>query len=237
MKKALAITHVAFEDPASLATMLRESDFALETVDACTADFNLLDPTAPDLVVVMGGPIGVYERQSYPFLNAEVDWVARRIASGKPIVGLCLGAQLMAAALGASVHPGKNGKEIGWFPVFPAKDAALYPEWKHLFATPVRPLHWHGDTFDLPEGVHHIAFSAQYQNQAFAKGPKVLGIQCHPEVTATGLERWYVGHACELAHAGIDVAELRSAGRVYAPQLEAAGRLFWKEWLAGAFAE
>ena len=231
------MTHVAVEDPGSLISVLQEAGFTLETLDATIADFAAVDPVAWDLVVVMGGPIGVYERESYPFLNAEVEWITRRIASGKPIVGLCLGAQLMASALGASVHPGSNGKEIGWFPVIPARDAAFYPVWKHMFTPGLRLLHWHGDTFDLPEGVHLVASSAQYPHQAFAKGPKLLGIQCHPEATAEGLERWYVGHACELSHAGINVAELRRQSAEYAPKLEAAARLFWQEWLAGAFAE
>lgn len=231
MKTALIITHVAFEDAGSLADVLSESGFGVEALDACTADFESARPDRYDLAFVLGGPIGVYEREAYPFLDREIGWIERRIAADRPLAGICLGAQLMAAALGARVYPGENGKEIGWLPVEAGAGAALYPEWNELLASDVPLLHWHGDTFDLPQGSDHLVRSAQYPNQAFAQGPRLLGIQFHMEVTARGLERWYVGHACELAKAGIDVAALRRQSRALAPGLEALSRRFWRTWI------
>lgn len=234
MRKALVLFHVAFEDAGSLGPALEAAGFAIDQVEASTADLAALDPLAPDLLVVMGGPLGAYEGATYPCIDAGIALLRRRLAAGLPTLGICLGAQLMAAALGARVHPG-HGKEIGWSVLAAGDDAAAHPAFAELLLPPVPVLHWHGDTFELPPGAQHLASTPAYRNQAFALGPKVLGLQFHPEVQAGALERWYVGHACELAGAGIDVNALREAGRGHAPALEAAAGRFWRRWLDGAF--
>jgi GMP synthase (glutamine-hydrolysing) len=181
--------------------------------------------------VVLGGPIGVYGQQDYPFLKDEIACIGQRLAARKPTLGICLGAQLMAAALGARVFPGQNGKEIGWSPIQAAPNAHP-PEWFAPLLSPgLSVFHWHGDTFDLPKGARYLAKTERYENQAFAIDDFALALQFHPEVTADGLESWYVGHACELHHAGIQVQSLRSAARKYAPALEEAAAQFWKLWL------
>ena len=101
MTLALAIQHVAFEDLGTLADALREAGLATRAIEAASVDWAALDPLADALVVVLGGPIGVYERQSYPFLNAEIDFLAARLKAQRPTLGVCLGAQMIAAALGA----------------------------------------------------------------------------------------------------------------------------------------
>lgn len=137
----------------------------------------------------------------------------------------------MAAALGAQVYSGKNGKEIGWFPIKTEANSAP-PEWfQPLLAPGLSVLHWHGDTFELPAGTRHVAKSEQYYNQAFTLDNFALGLQFHPEVTAMGLESWYVGHACELSHAGISVEGLRAESIQHGAALEAAASKFWKLWL------
>lgn len=233
MKTALAITHVAFEDLGTLEETLLQAGYAIERCDACTADLTALAPRAQDLVVVLGGPVGVYEQKSYPFISAEIDLLRSRLASGRPTLGICLGAQLMAAALGARVYPGSNGKELGWKPLQPGAHAARLPAMAHLLTPGLPVLHWHGDTFDLPAGASHLAASDRYPQQAFALGRFALGLQFHPEVTATGLERWYVGHASELTQAGIDVPKLRRESGMHAPALAETSRRFWRNWLAG----
>jgi GMP synthase (glutamine-hydrolysing) len=136
----------------------------------------------------------------------------------------------MAAALGARVYPGQNGAEIGWLPLQAARTDS--PEWfAPLLAPGLALFHWHGDTFDLPPGALHLAKTKNYANQAFAVGNYALGLQFHPEVTANGLERWYVGHTCELHHAGIAVTKLRSSAREHAAALEEAAASFWRLWL------
>jgi GMP synthase (glutamine-hydrolysing) len=231
MRKALALVHLAFEDLGSLGTELTQAGYTIEVVDACTADLRAINPLAPDLLVVLGGPIGVYEHEAYPFLRAEMDLIRSRLTEKLPTIGICLGAQMIAAALGASVYPGTQGKEIGWSPIQPGTDAALHPFFSELLSPDLHVLHWHGDTFDLPPGAHHLAGTALYANQAFAIGEHALGLQFHPEVTAQNLERWYVGHACELALAKISVPRLRQDSSTFAPKLEAAAKRFWRSWL------
>lgn len=235
MKKALAITHVAFEDLGSLGTVLAQAGFEVTLIDASTADWRTVEPIAPDLLVVLGGPIGVYEREAYPFIEAEIGFIRTRLASKRPTLGICLGTQLMAAAAGARVYPGTKGKEIGWAPLHAGKDSALFPLFTELLDSDLPVLHWHGDTFDLPEQALHLAGTTAYANQAFAIGQYGLGLQFHPEVTEQGLERWYVGHACELANAKIDIGQLRKDSQIYAPRLEIAAQRFWRNWLASLF--
>jgi GMP synthase (glutamine-hydrolysing) len=235
MRKALTLTHVAFEDLGSLEAELERAGFAIQAEDACTANLRAIDSLAPDLLVVLGGPIGVNERDAYPFIDMEIDLIRARLAAKRPTLGVCLGAQLMAAALGARVYPGASGAEIGWSPMNAGKDAALYPSFAALLAPGRCFLHWHGDTFDLPPQARHLAATPRYPNQAFAVESYALGLQFHAEVTALGLERWYVGHACELAKAKIDVDQLRQDSRRFAPELKVAARRFWRDWLSETF--
>jgi len=234
MRKALAITHVAFEGLGSLAPELTRFGFAIETIDACTADLRAIDPLAPDLVVALGGPIGVYQRDAYPFLDAEIEPIRARLAARRPTLGLCLGAQLMAAALGSRVHPGAHGKRIGWAPIEAGPDFDRCPWFAPLFAPGLRVLHWHGDTFGMPEQALHLAATPTYPSQAFAIGAHALALQFHIEATALDLERWYVGHACELADAGLDIRRLREEGRDFAPALETASKAIWRNWISKA---
>jgi GMP synthase (glutamine-hydrolysing) len=230
-RRALVLSHVPFEDLGSLDKPLRERGFDVESVDVATARFPLPHAESCNLLVVLGGPIGVYDQQDYPFLKDELACISRRLQARKPILGICLGAQLMAAALGSRVYPGQQGAEIGWSPLQATANSDT-PEWFAPLLEPgVSVFHWHGDTLDLPAAALHLAKSALYDSQAFAIGDFALGLQFHPEVTATGLERWYVGHASELRRAGISPAGLRRAAREHAAALEAAAERFWKLWL------
>jgi GMP synthase (glutamine-hydrolysing) len=232
MKTALAITHVDFEDLGTLRTALTHAGYAVATIDAASGPLSALDPLAPDLLVVMGGPIGVYEQAAYPFVTTEIALLRARLAAQLPTLGICLGSQLMAAALGARVFAGTAGKEIGWGALH-APHGAATPDWfAPMLAPEVAVLHWHGDTFDLPAGAALLASSPQYAHQAYGVGRHALALQCHPEVSAAGLERWYVGHASELAQARIDVPALRAESQRCAPALAEAASRLWQGWLA-----
>ncbi|MDZ3835797.1 MAG: glutamine amidotransferase [Rhodospirillales bacterium] len=228
-RSAVAIRHVAFEDLGSFAPVLDAAGYAVGYLEA--ADGLPLPASAEDadLLVILGGPIGAYEDDAYPFLMDELRLVERRLASGRPLLGICLGAQLIARAMGASVYPGPV-KEIGWSPVR-LTAAGASSCLRHLGAgAPV--LHWHGDTFDLPQGATRLASSEHYENQAFSCGETLLALQFHLEVEPPRLERWFVGHAAEIAAtAGIDVPGLRRDSRIHGPSLAAAAAKVLAEWL------
>jgi len=229
--QALVLSHIAFEDLGSFEAILRQRGFAIESLLA--ADL-LPRAQSCDLLVIMGGPMGVYEQDQHPFLAAEIAAIRQRLAARKPTLGVCLGAQLMAAALGARVYPGTNGKEIGWSTIQPAPGQTPPTWFTPLLADGLQLLHWHGDTFDLPAGALHLASSVRYSNQAFAIGNFALALQFHPEVTAEGLESWYTGHADELARAGISVPALRATAQQHAPALAQAASTFLNQWLDAA---
>jgi GMP synthase (glutamine-hydrolysing) len=227
-KNAVALTHVTFEDLGSFAPVLSARGYDLHYREACSAPWR--DPLveSADLLIILGGPIGVYEEESYPFLTEEIALVRRRLAAQQPTLGLCLGSQIMAAALSARVYPGGR-KEIGW------KNIQLTPAGqtsplRHLADVPV--LHWHGDTFDLPADATWLAQSDLYPHQAFTLGHHGLALQFHPEVTALGLERWFIGHALEIATTpGLDVSTLRTESQKHAPALAQAATACLNDWL------
>lgn len=224
-----AFRHVGFEDLGSFEASLRAAGYEIEYVEIAECDPAALDPLAPDLLVVLGGPIGVYDHEAYPVVSAERRLLEARLGAGCPTLGLCLGAQLMAAALGARVYPGPS-KEIGWSALDLTPAGRNHPL-AALESVPV--LHWHGDTFDLPDGCDRLASTPLCLNQAFARGADVLGLQFHPEVMASRFECWLIGHASELATAGIDPTRLREAAQCYAKELEKAGAAMLQDWLVG----
>jgi GMP synthase (glutamine-hydrolysing) len=230
MKTAAVIRHVHFEDLGSFEEPLSRAGYDFRYFDAGVHGLPTRDPAATGLLIVLGAPIGVYEEDKYPFLRDEIDLLAGRLGAGRPTFGICLGAQLIARALGARVYP-SGIKEIGWGPV-DLTDAGASTPLRHLARTQV--LHWHGDTFDLPQGAIHLASTAKCRNQAFCAGSNILGVQFHPEVLPTaGIEPWLVGHAAELAGAGIDPGDLRDGAKAAGPSLPAKARKMFEEWLEG----
>jgi GMP synthase (glutamine-hydrolysing) len=231
-RTAVAVRHVHFEDLGSFGEMLHARGYAVAYRDAGLDDLASVDALAPDLLVVLGGPIGAYEESAYPFLVDELRLLERRLAAGRPVLGICLGAQLTARALGARVYPGP-GKEIGWAPLTlteAGRAGCLAP-----FGDGAPVLHWHGDTFDLPEGGTRLASTPLCANQAFARGPAVLGVQFHPEVRGPALERWLIGHAAEIAAtAGVTPERLRADTRRFSAGAEARGRDSFARWLEAA---
>lgn len=229
MKNAIVFRHVAFENLGSFAIALEQKNYEVNYIDITADSLKDFNPLSPDLLIVLGGAIGVYDELDYPFIADEIQILKERLAVDLPTIGICLGAQLMARALGARVYPGQS-PEIGWSPI-KLSDAGQHSILSH-FAPNCTVLHWHGDTFDLPQGAVHLASSAQYENQAFAWGESGLGLQFHPEVTARGLEHWFIGHAHEINKTpGITVNQLRKDTAICSQELEVQAAKFWHAWL------
>jgi GMP synthase (glutamine-hydrolysing) len=157
---------------------------------------------AAGMLIVMGGPMGVYEETQYPWLAVEKELIRGAIAANKPVLGICLGAQLIAAALGAKVYPNRE-KEIGWYPV-------TFHE--PLAPSPGTVFHWHGDTFDLPAGATRLAETPVCKNQAYRVGDRVYGLQFHFEVTPAAMETMleHLSHELQPAPHVQTAAEMRA---------------------------
>jgi GMP synthase (glutamine-hydrolysing) len=228
MKSVVAVRHIHFEDLGLFHNVLLAAGYQMHYVDVGVDDLSSVDPLAPDILVVLGGPVGVYDDGIYPFLSEERELLRRRLASGRSTVGICLGAQMIAAALGARVAP-SGGKEIGFAPVALSAEGSL-SALRHLADIPV--LHWHGDNLDLPPDAVVLASTKLCPNQAFAIGKNVLGLQFHPEAAPARIEPWLIGHATELASAGVDPRQIRRDAKVYQDALVTASTAMFQEWLA-----
>ena len=225
MKSLLAIRHVPFEDLGSLAEPLAHAGYSIRYADAPTADFATLGKQKWDLLVVLGGPIGVNDGADYPFIAPELRFVEARLKAGLPLLGVCLGSQFIAKALGAEVR--RNARvELGWKPLTLTEAGRASPL-RHVTG-PV--LHWHGEIFDLPQGALSLASTDLTPCQGFSWGP-ALAMQFHPEVTAQGLEQWYVGNVGDIREAGLTPAELRRSAQAHAAALEAQGAALLRDWL------
>ena len=230
-KSALAIRHVAFEDLGTLEPLLAGRGCEIRYVEAGLDDLSGLDPLAPDIVISLGGPMGVWEDDAYPWIRGEVALLEKRLAAERPTLGVCLGCQMMARALGEKVYPGP-AKELGWASLRLSEAGAASPLGRVGEAA---VLHWHGDTFDLPAGADLLASTEAVTNQAFAVGAHGLALQFHLEVTVANAERWFIGHAVEIAAThGVDVPGLRAATAKHGPAMEALGRQVFQDWLEGA---
>lgn len=230
MMSTTVLRHVPFEDLGAFAPVLERRGGTHHVYDIGVDALGTLDPTGPDLLIVLGGPIGVYEEEIYPFLAEETALIARRIEADRPTLGICLGAQLIASALGARVYP-SGAKEIGFAPI--TLTEAGRASCLASFADDPVTLHWHGDTFDLPAGAMLLASTHACTNQAFALGPNVIGFQFHPEAGGPGFERWLIGHAVELSAAGIDVPRLRADAARHGAGLARKAEAVLTRWLEG----
>lgn len=171
------LQHVPFEGLGSIEEWLLQRNMTISYTRLFESDqFPPLNGI--DLIIALGGPMSVNDEETLPWLRAEKRFIAEAIDGHKAVLGICLGSQLIANALGAKVYPAAE-KEIGWFPIVaePAMlDGLAFPAKVDVF-------HWHGETFDLPEGAIHLASSAACRNQAFQVGSRVIGLQFHLETT------------------------------------------------------
>lgn len=226
--RVIIVQHVIHEGPGRLAPLLRERGVAVQLV---TPDEPLPAPgsTQVDGVIVLGGPMGVHDTKAYPRLLDELRWLEHALARRLPVLGICLGSQLLATALGARVTTGPR-IELGWHDVTltpQAQDDALF-DGQHRFPA----LHWHGDVFELPVGAVHLASSAQTVHQAFAWGPSAWGLLFHLEAGVPEVQAMARAFPADLSAAGTTADELMADTERNEARTAVVAALVFQRWVS-----
>jgi len=192
--------HVLFEPPVNIENWAKERNINY----SFTRFFNnepFPDFSSFDALVVMGGPMGVYDEDKFPYLKKEKVFIENSIKLGKKVLGVCLGAQLIADVLGAKVYKNKE-KEIGWFPIYLTEDGKKTKTFGN-FPDEVMAFHWHGDTFDIPSGFKKVFYNDTTPNQAFiSEDERILGLQFHFEVSQESVKKLIENSLDELKEGG-----------------------------------
>jgi GMP synthase (glutamine-hydrolysing) len=214
VRRVLVVQHEQFEGPGTLAQALSGCELRIVRTYAGEAVPGALDAEG---LVVLGGGMGVYEADRYPHLRDEMRLLGDSVRAARPVLGICLGSQLLAAALGGEVAKAPR-KEIGWFGVellSGARDDALFSASPTAFTA----FHWHGDTFTLPRGAVPLAASALTPLQAFRAGPRAWGVQFHLETDDQVLDAMLGSGDAELSGAGVDASAIRARAPSELPRL------------------
>lgn len=226
-KTGLIIHHVPHEGIAGYRDPIEAAGYALDRIDVDDPAFAALDLAEPDLLIMMGGPMGVYERDRHPWIGCQLRRLARRLEADRPTLGVCFGAQMIAAAMGARVYPGP-AKEVGFSPLTITDRASPL---RHLQEVAV--LHWHGDTFDLPGDAELLASTGAYAHQAFRRGRNILALQFHAEMGLDPrFDEWVDQWPDAIAEVGSTADAIRRDHAAHGPAAVAAGRRMVSEWLA-----
>ncbi len=222
----------------SLARPLEARGLDIIDVVAPEADWDAIDPLEADVAVILGGPQSVYQEREFPYIPPQIALAERRLAAGRASVGICLGAQVLVRALGSRVYQGE-AEEIGWGPIA-LTEAGAASALAPLGEDGLQVVHWHRDTFDVPDGAVRLAETSFYPNQAFGFGTHGLAIQFHPEATAEAVACWTE----DLDEAGpsgpytrVDPLALREGARQHAARLEQRAVDSFDRWLDGALGE
>lgn len=225
MKPVLILRNVSHETAGTLECHLAEAGVQCRYFDLFSETPRQLPLDQAAALVVMGGPMSVHDVDQYPFLAAEISWIQEAVQRRLPTLGICLGSQLLAKAMGADVYSNAM-KEIGWYPLEMLPTTAEDPLFANCQATET-VFQWHGDTFDLPSGAVLLARSALCKHQAFRIGPCAWGLQFHIEMTPDMVDAWLAepGNLGELAQLDyIDPAAIRAAASSEFPKMQQLGR-------------
>ena len=210
--RAHYLQHVPFEGLGAIEPWLTAAGYRITQTSFYDASSALPKPEDIDFLLVMGGSMSVNDEHQYSWLKREKQFIADVIAAGKAVLGICLGAQLIAAVSGANVYANK-AREIGWFPVEStvSADSAVF-----RFPSRLDVFHWHGETFDLPVGATRLARSAACENQAFQLGSAVIGLQFHLETTGDSARQLVASCGNELT----DEPYIQTAAEILSAPLE-----------------
>ena len=200
------LQHVSFETPGTISEWALLNGHAMSYTNLFEKEFVFPDLRAFDTLLIMGGSMNVDEEEKFSWLRTEKIFIKNAIDAGKKIIGICLGAQLIARVLGCAVYPGKE-KEVGFFPVRFSAAARNHSLFNHFSDTCIL-FHWHGDTFDLPENARVMASSVACKHQAFLMNDTVLGLQFHLEMNEATLEQMLLHDGGELAEKGNYIQEV-----------------------------
>jgi GMP synthase (glutamine-hydrolysing) len=219
-RNVLILRHFLNEPAGSLETALTDAGLTFEYVDLFKNVPKEIPLAQAGGLVVLGGTMNVDEVDKYPFLARDVGWIQAAVAGELPMLGICLGAQLLAKAMGARVYPNRH-REIGWYPIEltpQTADDALFGQVDMQMT-----FQWHGDTFDMPSGAVHLACSPLCENQAFRYGPRAWGLQFHIEMTAKMVNDWVreADWSGELARWNVDPQVIRRQTNEELPRLQA----------------
>jgi GMP synthase (glutamine-hydrolysing) len=226
----LALQHVRVETPGLVQAGVEDSGGAIEVVPVFEGAPVPADLAGHQGLVIMGGPMSVYDADNHPFLHDEARLIERALRDRVPVLGICLGSQLLASVLGARVYPGAH-KEIGWYPVT-LEDAGRADPLLGPLPPTFTPLHWHGDLFELPAGAEGLARSALTRHQGFVYDHNAYGLLFHLEMTAGQLDQMVAAFAGELETAGVAPHSLLDGARVNGATAETLGRELFARWAA-----
>ena len=225
MKPVFILRNVSHETAGSLESYLAEAGMECRYFDLFRETPQQLPLREAVALIVMGGPMSVHDVGQHPFLTAEIDWIQQAVERRLPMLGICLGSQLLAKAMGARVYPNRV-KEIGWYPLEMLSTTAEDSLFADSNSTEM-VFQWHGDTFDLPPGAVLLAQSALCKQQAFRVGPCAWGLQFHIEMTPDMVDSWLSepGNCSELAQLDyIDPLAIRAATPREFPKMQQFGR-------------
>jgi len=228
MAEFLVLQHEPKEGPGTIAEEIRTAGHTVRIVRLDQKEKVPADPTPFAGLVVMGGSMGVYDQGQWPHLKEETALLEKALKADRPILGICLGAQLLAAAVGTEVKPGE--KEIGWLPVHKMPDACKDPVLRRL-PEKFQALMWHGDHFPLPQGAVHLLGTQKCTCAGFRLGKKAYGLVPHLEMTAAMIDEMVSSSRKELAAAGIEPAQILEESSEYAEPTEELARTMWKAWV------
>ncbi len=226
----LILQHAACEHPGNIAAALKRANRSSVTIELFAGQSAPDDMDPYSGLIIMGGPMSVYEHAAYPFIHDELRLIRQALERGRPILGVCLGSQLLAAALGAKVFPGPR-KEIGWYSVSKLPgggDDALFDAMPDSFMA----MHWHGDIFDLPDGAVPLLRSDLTALQAFRYGKNAYGLLCHLELTYPQIDRMVHEFRTELDQSRVSGEDILKQWPVYGAELERIGGEVFSRWMA-----